>query len=299
MKTTASVAALALLLTSCAARPTARANPAGVAAPGSGAAPAPAPLRDTHEGLQAVLWMQTAAEYQALAGAVYHAAKRSLDAALADPSWTAALEQEQAGNFAALPPAVVLDLDETVLDNSPFQAQLALDRKDYDRAPWRDWVAQARAEAVPGALDFLAYARSRQVAVIFITNREKNQEPAALANLRRLGLAATPDQVHCLDENGWAPDKTARRAHVARSHRILLLVGDDLGDFASVTGKNPAERVALARQHAGRWHDRWALLPNPLYGSWDRALYPGLSDDAQILQKKRRTLRGMKLPGSP
>src|SRR5215203_940023 len=75
-----------------------------------------------HENLNAVAWMQTSLEYQASAVQAYRLAARQLDEALADRSWTAAIEQT--GDASKLPPAVVLDIDETVLDNSPFQARV-------------------------------------------------------------------------------------------------------------------------------------------------------------------------------
>ena len=98
--------------------------------------------RDAHEQLQAVLWMQSAAEYWALSAPVYSRARAALDAAIADTSWTAAIEQEGA-NVSGLPTSVVMDLDETVFDNSPFQGQLVLDRATYTPERWGRWVALA------------------------------------------------------------------------------------------------------------------------------------------------------------
>src|SRR5215218_6691142 len=106
-------------------------------------------VRDTHEDLHAVLWMQTAAEYRVLTKAIYGHAGDVLESALHDRSWTAALEQE--GTYTTLPPAVILDLDETVFDNSAFQGQLVRDRRSYTEDAWREWVHARRAGAVPGA----------------------------------------------------------------------------------------------------------------------------------------------------
>jgi acid phosphatase len=80
---------------------------------------------------------------------------------------------------------------------------------------------------------------------------------------------------------------------VAKTHRILLLVGDDMNDFVSTATLTPEQRVTLARTHAVRWGQRWVLIPNPLYGSWERALYPGVTGDEAILQKKRELLKGI------
>ena len=261
----------------------------------SGAAPAASPVtRDAHEQLQAVLWMQSAAEYWALSAPVYSRARTVLDAAIADSSWTAAIEQEGA-NVSPLPPSIVMDLDETVLDNSPFQGQLVLDRTIYSPERWGRWVALAAATEVPGAVDFIKYARSRNVRVVFVTNRTLDEKPATLKNLDALLGAGTPaDDVLTTNENGWVSDKTARRAFVARTHRILMLVGDDLNDFVSLAAtKTPADRLALAKRYAPRWTDRWILIPNPAYGSWDRIIYPGVTIDSEVLLKKRESVKGL------
>jgi acid phosphatase len=260
----------------------------------SSAAPATSSLsRDAHEQLQAVLWMQSAAEYWALAAPVYSRARTVLDAAIADSSWTAAIEQEGA-SVAALPLSIVMDLDETVLDNSPFQGQLVLDRTTYSPERWGRWVALAAATEVPGAVDFINYARSRNVRVVFVTNRTLEEKPATLKNLDALlGAGTSPADVLTTNENGWVSDKTARRAFVARTHRILMLVGDDLNDFVSLAAtKTPADRLALAKQHSARWTDRWILIPNPAYGSWDRVIYAGITADPEVLLKKRESVKG-------
>jgi 5'-nucleotidase (lipoprotein e(P4) family) len=266
---------------------------AGCASRATAAAASSTQSRDAHEQLQAVLWMQSAAEYWALSAPVYARARTALDAAIADTSWTAAIEQERA-NVSGLPTCVVMDLDETLLDNSAFQGQLVLDRTTYSPERWGRWVALAAATGIPGAVDFVKYARSRNVRVVFVTNRTAQEEPATLRNLDVLlepGTAA--DDVLVTGENGWSSDKSARRAFVARTHRILLLIGDDLNDFVSVAAaRTSSDRLALAKQHAAKWLDRWVLIPNPAYGSWDRVIYPGATTDPEILLRKREAVRG-------
>jgi 5'-nucleotidase (lipoprotein e(P4) family) len=253
-------------------------------------APQARALRDTHEMLDGVLWMQTSAEYAAIASATYDRAAATLSAAIEDRSWTAALEQT--GPYADLPPAVILDLDETVLDNSRFQGQLVLDRGTYQPAAWSDWVSRAEATLVPGAKEFIDAAARSNVRLFFVTSRTLAEEPDTVRNLRDLGLDVTPDEVLSKGEGDGSSDKSGRRALVARSHRILLLVGDDLGDFVSSAGLSPTERLSLVREHREWWSTRWVLLPNPLYGSWERALYPGIEGDAAVLEEKRSRVHG-------
>lgn len=251
-----------------------------------------AAARDTHELLNPTLWIQTSAEYRVVCRTTYAMAARALDAALLDPTWTAAVEQ--AGSFAALPPAVIMDLDETVLDNSPFAARLVADRIPYNQKVWSDWVARSEAQALPGSLEFIRYAESKGVTVFYVTNRTADQEAATRANLARLGVALPADTDTVLmsrERPEWRSDKGPRRAHVAAGHRILLQVGDDLGDFLSGAQDSPENRVALAERNAGAWGTRWFLIPNPMNGSWEMSLYSGFPSDQEVLRSKVTRLR--------
>jgi len=282
--------------------PPASSATSAIAAAASGAppsVPADAPAARVPSGkddrLGGVLWVQTSAEYRALALATYARARAELDRALADPSWTAALEQQ--GEVAALPPAVVADVDETLLDNSPYEADRIRAGLRYEEESWRVWVNRARAAAIPGAAEFVRYAAGRGVTVFYVTNRAALLEEKTRANLVALGFPVASDRDTVLmagERPDWSSDKGTRRAEVARSFRILLLVGDDLGDFVSGARALPDERVALAERFAERWQSRWILLPNPYYGSWEKALSDnerGLSDD-EILRRKVVRLRG-------
>jgi 5'-nucleotidase (lipoprotein e(P4) family) len=270
------------------------------------------PLRGlTHETLHASLWMQTAAEYGVLSSTTYRAATSALTRALADKTWTAALEQT--GPATDKPPAVIVDVDETVLDNSPMQIQLALEGTDYCTPTWRAWVAQAAARPIPGALEFARDAAARGVRILYVTNRTAEEKADTVRNLRCArkdadGLCAAfpveEGDVYAVGDRpgdgaeAWTSDKTKRRAYLAERFRILLLVGDDLRDFVSVPSlTRPEGRVEIAQRYADRWGERWFLLPNAMYGSWDRSLYPPeLKDDRAILQAKRLAGRAFREP---
>jgi len=232
------------------------------------------PGAPTHEDLDSTLWVQTSAEYGALTRQIFQLATLRLEEALADPAWTAALEQEATAG-AGLPPAVIVDVDETVLDNSPFQARLVVEGTDFSGPRWQAWVSKAEAEPVPGAGDFLAHAQARGVTVFYVTNRDHQLEKATRANLLAVGFPvdASRDVVLTSGEHGWNSDKSPRRGEVAKTHRILLLVGDDLNDFvAGARAKAPEPRRELAEENRERWGRGWILLPNPQYGSWEASL---------------------------
>lgn len=249
--------------------------------------------RNTHELLNSVLWMQTSAEYNVLSKAAYKQAREALDKALREPTWSAALEQGE--DLGKLPPAVILDLDETVLDNTGFEGRLIRSNTSYNRDQWEDWVQQADAPAVPGSLEFLEYASSKGVAIFFVTNRSGKHEEFTRKNLQRLGVALPPemDTVLSVGEQpyNWPADKTSRRSFLANHYRILLLIGDDLGDFVSMDGVGPAERRRIAETHGQRWGTGWFLIPNPLYGSWETSLYPPKLLDKEVLERKRSLIR--------
>lgn len=227
-----------------------------------------------HNNLYSTLWVQTAAEYRALAHQTYAQAQSALDAALRDRAKTAA-PVEQTDRFNNLPPAVILDVDETVLDNSPYQARLVAEDKLFNPETWADWVREEKATAVPGALEFTLYAASKGVKVFYVTNRHTSLEEATRNNMARLGFPID-DQVDVFlmkkEEDDWGSAKGTRRAHIARQYRIVMLVGDNLGDFVDNYKTDVEARRGTVVENKEMWGTHWIVLPNPTYGSWDSAL---------------------------
>ena len=201
----------------------------------------------------------------------FRAATRSIKEALLDNTVTAALEQT--ADYQLLPTAVIVDVDETVLDNSPFQARLVKQGKEFSPALWEEWVLEARARAIPGAKEFVEFLKEQGVELFYVTNREL--KAPTLKNIRSdLDPDAAADHVLCKYEKpGWGSDKTPRRALIAKTHRILLLVGDDYNDFVFLGKLGATERTQLAEKYENYWGTRWVIMSNPLYGNWERALY--------------------------
>src|SRR5215469_10946723 len=230
----------------------------------------------TYENLNAVLWMQTAVEHKAATTQTYRLAQVALLQGLRDPHWTAALEQN--GDFDKLPPAVILDLDETVLDNSILEARIITSAEGYTRDAWNKWMEERNAGLVPGAMDFLQFAHANGVTPIYITNRvcdSSKEDDSTVQNLRKLGvpLDSSVDRLLCAKDSK-DNDKGPRRRLVVAKYRILLLFGDQLGDFLSIPASeaNLAGREKLYEAHQSLWGERWFQLPNPMYGSWEAAL---------------------------
>jgi 5'-nucleotidase (lipoprotein e(P4) family) len=223
------------------------------------------------DDVMALAWVQTSAEYDAIALGAFNAAGPALDRALADPTWTAATEQT--GDFAALPPAIVVDVDETVLDNSPYQVRNLEDGAAFEPASWAAWVGEGKARVVPGAAAFLAAAKAKGVDVFYVSNRDADQVEPSRANLAALGFPDTEDADTFLFRPAEGPSrKSPRRAQVAATHRVVLMFGDNLFDFVEGDEPDLAARDALVTDRLAWWGTRWFMIPNPLYGSWDDAL---------------------------
>jgi 5'-nucleotidase (lipoprotein e(P4) family) len=266
-------------------------GPAPATAPGVSPQVEPAPL--AHEGLNSVLWMQSATEFRGASIGTFAAARRMLDVGLTDPTWTAAVEQK--GSFGHLPPAVIVDVDETVLDNSAYQGRLIRDRLSYATEHWNSWVREEKAPAIPGAVEFVRYAVGRGVTVFYITNRRAAVEEPTRRNLAAAGFPLpAADVILSRDEKAeWATgDKTTRRAEVASGYRVVLNIGDNLGDFISDENTPLDRRLSLTETYRDYWGTRWFVIPNPMYGNWEYAvLGHERLDEAGQLRRKRQALR--------
>lgn len=211
----------------------------------------------------AILWMQTSGEVRALAYQAFTLARMMLDRDL------------QSNRRSRMKRAVVVDADETVLDNSRYQATLQKNRQNYDARTWTEWVKRVEAEAVPGAVEFLRYAASRGVRVFYITNRNLEEKEATAENLKKLGFPNVSDQTLLIKTDPKISSKEPRRKSVSSKYRIVLLMGDNLNDFAEIfeQSKTVAARLAAVEQNKSQFGKRFIVLPNAMYGDWESAIY--------------------------
>lgn len=207
----------------------------------------------------AALWQQQAAEYKALCFQAYNIAKLCLDEALAQPS--------------VKPNAVITDLDETLLDNSHYDAQRALDDSDYTAKSWKVWTAKAQCDTVPGGPAFFKYAASKGVEVFYITNRDEDEHDATLKNLQLYNLPDADDAHVLMKQNGSS--KEIRRRQVMQTHNVILLCGDNLADFDALYDNKPSlqSRQQSTYKLMQQFGNRYIVLPNPSYGDWESALF--------------------------
>lgn len=206
----------------------------------------------------ATLWIQNAAEYRAMSYQAFNFAKQKLNT---DLKYRKHSKRR----------AVVVDIDETVLDNSPFQAKLILDGESYNQANWKKWTDKANARALPGAVKFLTWANSQGVEVFYVTNRNIQSFDATYKNLVSAGL---PIKKENLLMKTTKSTKGPRRKQIIDRFHIVLLMGDTLGDFDDIFDGKPLDaRATLVDSKKNDWGNKFIILPNPLYGDWEWALY--------------------------
>ncbi len=237
-----------------------------------------------HDNTDAVTWLQTSTEYAAVTAGIYTAATAQLRE-------IANMDEDRTRSM-----AIVMDIDETVLDNSPYQGQLVLDDATYDSDSWDAWVALRAAVEVPGVVNFVRTSQSLGFHVAFITNRPCRARPDnaeacpqatdTLVNLEDVGVDTSSTTLYLMGDRPsercrsllseseqatgtWSSDKTSRRECVELDHDIIMLFGDQLGDFteaeSDASGGTGRDNAA---DYAEYWGRTWFMLPNPTYGGW-------------------------------
>lgn len=216
--------------------------------------PGSAPAQVDHLELK---WMRDSEEYQRLVEQIYRGALAAVDVARRDvPSST--------------PWAVVLDVDETVLDNSVYQLDRATYGIPYDTASWNAWVRLEQAPPLPGVTRFLDAVRAAGGRIAFITNRHEWVREETRRNLDALGLWGAADRL-CLRTTDAAYTKRVRRTEARAGQgacawegepvRIVAYIGDQMGDM-------PEPDEGVEREFGINLF----LIPNPSYGDWERAV---------------------------
>ena len=224
--------------------------------------------------LMATLWYQKSAEMQAVYEQTYAFAK-------------VILTQKLSLNTNSKPKAVVVDIDETVLDNSPFEAHCITANTSYTPKEWDRWVNKASAKALPGALDFLTFAQSKNVETFYISNRRIHLLDKTMQNLQQQGFPFA-DKKHIILRDSVST-KRYRRKKVLQDYDVLLYVGDNLTDFSeiyedrdSLLAKNILE---ANKQVLGK---DFLILPNPMYGEWEKPIF---DNNMRISSAKKDSLR--------
>jgi len=215
--------------------------------------------------VNATAWVQNSGEFVALNLQAYQFAKLRLAQIIAqEPS--------------EKPRAIVLDIDETVLDNSRYEAYVIDTGREFNQDDWQKWTGLAQAEPIPGALDFLNFTESNGVEIFYLTNRSENEREATLKNLKDYSFPYA-DNEHLILKSSES-SKENRRQKIAEKFNIVLFFGDNLSDFSDIyyrvnDGKTAREKVLENPEVFGT---KFIVLPNPMYGDWETAIYKKNTD---------------------
>lgn len=220
---------------------------------------------DNEYQIGAILYMQKAAEYRALAFQAFNIARIQLDADAKDRKKLPKAERK-------MPRAVVVDVDETVLDNSPAQAVQVKKRLPFIQENWTAWVNMRKAKAIPGAIDFLNYASRNSTRIFYVTNRIEAEKQPTIDNLKALGFPDVSQETVLVKTA--ESSKEARRQSILQKYRIAILIGDNLDDLSNVFERKSIDarfaEVDRTREMFGR---KFIVLPNAMYGTWEGAIY--------------------------
>lgn len=211
----------------------------------------------------AILWQQTSGERRALSYQTFAFARMLLDRDL------------RMNRRNRMKRAIIVDLDETILDNTGYEARLVTDKVAHTSQRFTDWVNRAEAGAVPGAVEFLRYADSRGVRVFYVTNRKQIEKAGSATNLKKLGFPKVNDETLLVRPEKGDSSKEPRRVAVSARYHVVLLMGDNLNDFAEVfeNSKTIDSRIESVERNKAQFGTRFIVLPNPTYGDWESAIY--------------------------
>jgi 5'-nucleotidase (lipoprotein e(P4) family) len=172
------------------------------------------------------------------------------------------------------PVAVVMDIDETILDNSPFEGKLIATGELYTKQNWKEWSDKAAAKALPGSVDFINFARSKGVAVILISNRKTDEKENTLLNLVNVGVSFDDTTQIFLRGKNVPSGKQSRRDQVSEKYEVILYIGDNLADYSSVFDERGNDlAIPDVDSMINELNQKFVILPNPMYGDWEGAIY--------------------------
>ena len=220
----------------------------------------------SRENTMGSLWYQNAAEVDALYQQGYNVATSKLKELLKQPT--------------SKPYSIVLDIDETVLSNIPFQVKMIKDGTAFNPKLWDEWVQKAEAKPVAGAKEFLQFADKNKVQIYYISDRTDAQVDATIKNLEAQGLPVQ-GRDHLMFKKEGDKSKEGRRQEVLKHTNLVMLFGDNLVDFAEFSTKSEADRDKMFEQLKAEFGDKFIIFPNPMYGSWESAVYQGEKKDGK------------------
>ncbi len=230
--------------------------------------------KTTDQLVISVLWYQHSAEMRACYYQGYNYAKYALIEKLKITS--------------TKPYAVVLDIDETLLDNSPFEGKVIETGQEYSLQSWLSWTSKSKAKALPGSLEFLKFAQSRGVTLFYVSNRLAKEELGnTIKNLQKENFPQA-DSAHIFLKTNTS-SKTERRQIIKKRYNIALLIGDNLNDFDGIfKNRSINNGFNAVDKNKERFGIDFIILPNPMYGAWEKQIYNGTYNNSAEKRKQMR-----------
>ncbi len=230
----------------------------------------------------ATLWYQKSAELQAIYYQNFNLAKLILDKSAKKNKFKIKKKK---------PLAVITDIDETILDNSPYNANMIINGTSYNKESWASWVNEKRAKALPGAIDFCNYAKEKGVEVFYLSNRSAKSTDATIENMKKEGFPYA-DKEHMYLKT-TSSNKTERRNKILENYNVILYLGDNLRDFDEVFGGRGDDfGFGITKENQETFGEKFIVFPNPMYGEWEKGLYNG---DFSKSDEEKREMRKEKL----
>ncbi len=227
----------------------------------AGCATRPFTHGDSEHKTLAVMWMQNAAEYRALSYQAYNIAIDRLQ------------ELSRAKRKSKLPMAVILDIDETVLDNSPYEVSNILADRSYHPKTWDEWVEKGIAKALPGVVRFSQEATRLDIELFYVSNRRIKGLESTYQNMLDQKIVVKRENIFL---KTTTDSKKDRRAEILRTHDVVMLIGDNLIDFHESFENLPnSSRSTFVDSYSQEFGRKLIVIPNPMYGAWLDAIYSG------------------------
>lgn len=212
-----------------------------------------------NENILAVTWQQNSGEVNALRYQAYNSAMNYVDKLVKEKT--------------TKPYAVTLDIDETIIDNSPHAGYEIKHNDPYSSENFNKWIQKADAKAIPGAKEFTDYAKSKGIEVFYVSNRKEDIHlDATIKNMKKLGFVNS-DKEHILLKTNDS-DKAPRWNKIEQKYNLAIYCGDNLGDFPNgYYNKSNEERNSIVKEQNKYFGSKYIVLPNPVYGDFENAIY--------------------------
>ncbi len=235
-------------------------------------------LNNSEHLSMATLWYQKAAEVQAIYYQTFNLAKLMLDKNI---------KKDRFKLKKKLPKAIITDIDETILNNSPYNANLIINGTSYNKESWTKWVNEKRAKALPGAVDLCNYAKEKNVEIFYVSNRSEKDIDATMENLKNEGFPYV-DKEHMYLKTK-SSNKTDRRNKILEKYDVILYLGDNLRDFDETFGGRGSDfGFGITAENKETFGTKFIVFPNPMYGEWEKGFYNG---DFSKSDKEKRQMR--------